>query len=195
MITPEGGVKRVNGRIFSEALVLPEPGLGFHMSRTAKRAAIGAAINLLCDRFPQAFTGRGQPRRPLKVGIHANLVTELGAAVRPRDLKSALRAYTSKPSYLRTLVAGAARVALDGSPAGTVTSEEETVAKARLAELTNPAPPPTAERKAPPAAQVAPTTSSISAASSTQRSAPAGPKRLSLADLREAGRRKREAAV
>jgi ProP effector len=165
------------------------------MSTAARRAAIGAVIKLLCDRFPQAFSARGQPRQPLKVGIHADLIAALGGAVRPRELKSALRAYTSKPSYLRALVAGAPRVALDGSPAGTVTSEDEAAAKARLAELGQPAPSDTAKAKASTAVQARPTTSSIGDTSPAQRSAPAGPKRLSLADLREAGRRRREAAA
>ena len=115
------------------------------MSEAAARATIGAVIRLLCDRFPQAFTGRGQPRRPLKVGIHADLVTALDGAVRPRDLRNALRAYTSTASYLGVLSAGAARVSLDGSPAGTVTSEDETAANARLDQLANPTPARTVE--------------------------------------------------
>jgi ProP effector len=165
------------------------------MSKPAGRATIAAVIKLLCDRFPQAFGPRGQPRYPLKVGIHADLMAALGGAVRPRDLKSALRAYTSNPAYLRALSAGAARVSIDGSPAGPVTADDEAAAKARLAELGQPAPSGTAEAKAPPALQAPPTNSSISGASPAQRSAPAGPKRLSLADLREAGRRRREAAA
>ena len=121
----------------------------------------------------------------------------LGAAVRTRDLKPALRAYTSKPSYLRALIAGAARVSLDGSLAGTVTSKDEMVAKARLAELANPPPPPAMEAKpTPPAIEVGPRTSSISNAPPAQPTDPVKPKRLSLADLREAGRRlRREAAA
>jgi len=64
------------------------------MSEAAERATIGAVIRLLCDRFPRAFSGRGQPRRPLKVGIHADLVATLDGAVRTRELRTALRAYT-----------------------------------------------------------------------------------------------------
>ena len=165
------------------------------VSEAARRATIGAVIRLLRDRFPQAFTGRGQPRRPLKVGIHADLVTTLDGAVRHRELRAALRAYTSKPSYLRALLAGAGRVALDGSPAGTVTSDDEAAAKARLAELTNPAPLRTVEANTSPSAQMAPTTSPPSVTPPAQPSAPSAPKRSSLADLREAARRRREAAA
>ena len=59
----------------------------------------------------------------------------LGGAIQPRDLKSALRAYTSRASYLRTLTAGAPRVGIDGEPVGAVAPDEEAVAKARLAEI------------------------------------------------------------
>src|SRR5215831_9696977 len=89
----------------------------------------------------------------------------LGDSVRPRDLKAALRAYTSTASYLRALSAGAPRVCLDGSLAGAVTSEDEAAATARLAELANnkPAPQHTVQANTLPAAP--PGTSSISASS------------------------------
>ena len=64
------------------------------------------------------------------------------------------------------------------------------IAKARLAELANPAPSPGTEEKPTPTTR----TSSASNASPAQPSEPPAPKRLSLADLREAGRRRREAA-
>src|SRR5215471_480771 len=172
------------------------------MSKTTRRAAIGAVIKLLCDRFPQTFSHHGQRRRPLKVGIYADLMAVLGDSVRPGELKAALRAYTSTGSYLRALSAGAPRVCLDGSLAGAVTSEDEAVATARLAELANrrlvannkPAPQHTVQAKTLPAAP--PGTSSISVSSEIPKpSAPPGAKKLSLADLREAGRRRREAAA
>src|SRR6516164_901525 len=102
------------------------------MSKTARRARIAAIIELLCDRFPQTFSRQGP--RPLKVGVYADVLAALGDAVQPRDLQSALRAYTSNARYLRALAAGACRVGLDGKPAGTVTPEDEAVARRRLAE-------------------------------------------------------------
>ena len=63
------------------------------MSKTARRARIAATIELLCDRFPQTFNRNGP--RPLKVGVYADVLAALGDAVQPRDLQSALRAYTS----------------------------------------------------------------------------------------------------
>jgi len=159
------------------------------MSKTAS-ARIAAVIELLCDRFPQTFSRRGP--QPLKVGVYADVLAALGDAVQPRGLQSALRAYTSNAGYLRALSAGACRVDLDGNPAGTVTAEDEAVAKARLAELAKGTAPPAKV----PAAQAVPKASPIEPAAENPKP-PVSPasKRLSLADLREAGRRRREAAA
>jgi ProP effector len=100
------------------------------MSKTARPARISAVIKLLSDQFPQTFNHRDP--RPLKIGIHADVLTALGDAVQARDLSFALRAYTSNVGYLRALSAGASRIDLHGKPAGTVTAEDEVVAKTRL---------------------------------------------------------------
>ena len=157
------------------------------MSKVAKRARNAAVIELLCERFPQTFN-RGGPQ-PLKVGVYADALAALGDTVQLRDLKSALGAYTSNARYLRALSAGACRVGLDGNPAGTVTAEDEAVAKARLAELVKGIAP----RAKVPAAQAVPKASPIEPAAENPK--PPVAKRLSLADLREAGRRRREAAA
>jgi ProP effector len=124
--------------------------------------------------------------------VYADALAALGGAIPARDLKSALRAYTSRASYLHALTADAPRVGIDGEPAGAVTREEKAVAKARLAERAEvgalaevPAEPPSAAHTAPkPPTQT-------STAEAGEAPAPAAPKRLSLADLREAGRRRR----
>ena len=156
------------------------------MSNAARRARTGAVIELLCERFPQTFSRRGP--KPLKVGVYADLLAALDGMVEPRDLKSALAGYTSSARYLRTLSAGASRIGLDGKPAGTVAPEVEAVAKGRLAELAKA----TAVR-----AKVAPTKGPEPAARTptAENPKPPAPKRLSLADLREAGRRRRGAAA
>jgi ProP effector len=152
------------------------------MSKTARRARIVAIIELLCGRFPQTFNRRGS--QPLKVGVYGDVLAALGEAVQPRDLQSALRAYTSNAGYLRALTTGASRVGLDGKPAGTVTPEDEAVAKAKLAD----------KKGASPRAQVPPPEAPAMRPAEENLKPPA-PKRLSLADLREAGRRRREAAA
>ena len=155
------------------------------MRKTGRRARIGAVLKLLSDQFPQTFSHRDP--RPLKIGIHADVLTALGDAVQPRDLKSALRAYTSNAGYLRALSTGASRIDLDAKPAGTVMAEDEVVAKRRLAESTIHVAP-----HVPPPVQTGPKPSAMSPPAEDQRpSAPSALKRLSLADLREAGRRRR----
>ena len=158
------------------------------MSKAAKRARNAAVIELLCERFPQTFN-RGGPQ-PLKVGIYGDVLAALGDAVQARDLQSALRAYTSNARYLRALAAGACRVDLDGKPTGTVTAEDEAVAKKRLAESVNET---ASQVKVALAGQAAPEVPAVRPAAENEK--PAAPKRLSLADLREAGRRRREAAA
>ena len=158
------------------------------MTKTARRARIAAIIELLCERFPQTFN-RGGPQ-PLKVGIYDDALAALNGAATPRDLKSALRAYTSNARYLRALSAGACRVGLDGETAGTVTPEAEAVAKKRLAESVNETVP---QAKVAPAGQATPEVPAVRPAAENEK--PAAPKRLSLADLREANRRRRETAA
>jgi ProP effector len=154
------------------------------MTKTARRARIGATIELLCERFPQTFI-RGGPK-PLKIGIYDDALSALGDAARTRDLKSALRAYTSTARYLRSLSAGAPRVGLDGKPAGMVTPEEESAAKKRLAD---------SAKLIAPGAEVATARQAAPEVPAAENEKPAPPKGLSLADLREAGRRRREAAA
>ena len=154
------------------------------MSKAAKRARVGTVIKLLCDRFPETFSLHDP--RPLKVGVHPDVLAALGEAVTPRDLQSALRAYTGTKRYLCALTAGAGRVGLDGKLADSVTPEGEAVAKKRLAELAKATAPGTKL----PAGRAAP---AMRPAAETEK--PAAPKRLSLADLREAGRRRRGVAA
>ena len=166
------------------------------MTKAARRARIDAVIRLLCDSFPQTFSCGGQHPRPLKVGVYADALAALGGAIPARDLKSALRAYTSRASYLHALTAGALRNGIDGEPAGAVTPDEELVAKARLAELAKRAAPTPVPAKTTLTAQTElETPAQTSAAEVAKALAPAEPKRLSLADLREAGRRRPEAAI
>jgi len=107
-------------------------------------------------------------------------------------LKSALRAYTSRAGYLRALTAGAPRVGIDGEPAGSVTPDEETVAKARFAELAKRVVPAVIAAKAPSTPHTGPKTPAPTPATEVAKAtASAEPKRLSLADLREAGRQRR----
>jgi ProP effector len=127
---------------------------------------------LLAETWPACFCVYERRRRPLQLGIHRDILAALGGAVTEEELSRALRYYTGNAWFLRAMVAGAARISLDGNPAGTVTPEEAATATVRLANR---------KRKRPP--------SPIPTAPS--------PQRISLADLRrEAQARKaREAAA
>jgi sRNA-binding protein len=87
-------------------------------------------IALLADRWPQCFMLVEDRRLPLKVGIFHDLKAALGGKVSPDHLSRALGTYCSAPDYQRRLKDGAARIALDGQRAGTVTPSEAMWARA-----------------------------------------------------------------
>ena len=96
---------------------------------------IDTALALLTEAFPQTFVlEKYRPHRPLKVGIAADIPARCPAVER-RVLSAALSAYARRVMYLRALVAGAARVDLDGNPAGEVTAGDAEYAAAKLAEI------------------------------------------------------------
>jgi hypothetical protein len=100
---------------------------------------IDAALELLCERFPAAFFRYEARRRPLKIGIHLDVLAVLDGAITPAELGRALRVYVLNQAYRRRLVAGATRIDLDGKAAGVVSAEHATPTLAR-----KPAPKPSA---------------------------------------------------
>lgn len=86
---------------------------------------------LLAERFPKAFRGPGEPKPPLAVGIRAEILLALPDLSR-RDLDIAMRDYVTGSTYLRSFVAGARRVDLEGSPVAEVTEAEISNAQLRL---------------------------------------------------------------
>jgi len=101
---------------------------------TLAREDLCAALTCLAARFPQTFVLEGyQPHRPLKVGIAADLVAR-GAELDRRQLGAVLSAYTQRIMYRKAMVAGAARVDLDGNPAGEVSAKDAEHAAVKLAE-------------------------------------------------------------
>jgi sRNA-binding protein len=149
-----------------------------------KERARREALTLLTERFPQCFSVEGR-REPLKVGIHADILAALDGAIGPDELRRVLAAYTGHSTYLRGVVSGAYRRDLDGKPASVVTTEEEANAKAKLAGLAK-------SRQAVVVAPLAPPMVPEVAAPAAATNATAIARRLSLAALREAGRRRRE---
>ena len=100
---------------------------------TAKENIHAAALADLATRYPQTFVlEKYRPHRPLKVGIASDLLARRPELDR-RKLGAALAAYTRRIMYLRGIVAGAARIDLDGNPAGEVTAGDAEYAAAKLA--------------------------------------------------------------
>ena len=91
--------------------------------------AIGA---MLIERFPQCFVLARNRKRPLKIGIHRDLITAI-PEVSPKRLRAALGWYAGSWAYLKNMTAGAARIDLNGQSAGEVTAEEAAAAAERRA--------------------------------------------------------------
>ena len=156
---------------------------------STKRARTKAVIALLAAKFPKCFAVPDTRRRPLKVGIDADLLAALDGSIRRTELIRALAMYCSSEGYLEHVLTGAWRVDLEGKPAGVVSADDEKHAKAKQAGIRT-------RREAVMAA-------AITQAAARRAHGPAlaakaepgpGPKRLSLADLRAAARRRREGA-
>jgi sRNA-binding protein len=99
------------------------------MNQQRHQAAL-ALIGKLAERFPAAFVINPRCRRPLKLGIHHDILAQLGDTITPRGLSDALRVYASNPHYRKACVSGAARIDLNGQPVGTVSEEHAAVAQA-----------------------------------------------------------------
>ena len=76
------------------------------------------------ERYPHAFAVYEARRHPLKMGIYDDIED-----FDRRELALALMIYKNSFGYLTQMRDGAVRVDLDGRPAGSVTEEEEQVAK------------------------------------------------------------------
>jgi sRNA-binding protein len=102
---------------------------------TIAKQTMHATLARLAECFPQTF-GREKhlPPPPLKVGIAADILARCPELDR-RVLSVALAYFTRRAAYLQSMVAGAARIDLDGNPAGEVSAESAAHAAARLAEI------------------------------------------------------------
>src|SRR5262249_12241240 len=134
----------------------------------ARREAVAAAIALLAELYPKCFSIYEGRRRPLKIGIHKDILAAVDGVITPAELHGALGFYCSNPVYLGHLRKGAWRLDLNGEPAGGVTRDEAAHAREMLARIKT--------KKA-----------NRAMAAKAQAKAQAPPaKRLSLADLKAA---------
>jgi ProP effector len=92
------------------------------------RKVIDAATATLIERWPM-LAPWNRKRVPIKIGIHRDI---LAAGVIDADICGAvLAAYVRSRSYLSNSIAGAARLDLEGQPAGVVTEGEARGAQKR----------------------------------------------------------------
>jgi sRNA-binding protein len=74
---------------------------------STKRARSKAVISVLAAKFPKCFAAPDTRRRPLKVGIDADLLAALGGTIRRTELIRALAMYCSSTLRACSLVRGA----------------------------------------------------------------------------------------
>jgi sRNA-binding protein len=94
---------------------------------------VAAVLELLAETWPHCFSIYENRRRPLKIGIHLDILAALNGAVSAEELAQALRCYVSNKVYRARLVTGAIRIGLAGLPAGTVTETDGLAAKPKPA--------------------------------------------------------------
>ena len=92
------------------------------------RSALWASLTA---QYPQAFPLDASLIRPLKIGIHLDILAAVPEAD-PLLLRRGLSHWCSRPVYQWTLAHGGARVDLQGQPAGEVTKEQQVYARERL---------------------------------------------------------------
>lgn len=94
------------------------------------------ARQLLACLWPNGFDFDAP--RPLKVGIVEDMLTsakERDVPLLLSDVRTCLRIYTMRTRYQKSLVKGGDRFDLDGNPCGSVTPEQQEMAKQTLSNL------------------------------------------------------------
>ncbi len=86
-------------------------------------------IGLLQKHFPLAFPKKPNPKVPLKIGIHKDLLEHaemLGLTA--NEIRAAMKKWVKGKRYAECMVAGTARIDLQGQEAGFVTKDEAELA-------------------------------------------------------------------
>jgi hypothetical protein len=104
--------------------------------RQRQRQAQYALLTVLRDRWPQLFPTDFRLVKPFALGLHKEIQHAL-PEVTPSLIGRTIAFYQrgGKGAYWRALLKGGPRYALDGTPSGEVTADEQAHAKARLAEI------------------------------------------------------------
>jgi sRNA-binding protein len=100
--------------------------------RKASEAEIEQLKLLLCLAFPKAFFPKGEPKRPLRIGIFNELkhsIKKIAPGVSNSRLQAAMHSYTTGGRYLMAVRKGTPRIGLNGETNGFVTREQEIAAR------------------------------------------------------------------
>ncbi len=82
-------------------------------------------IGLLQKHFPQAFPKKPNPKVPLKIGIHKDLIEHAETlGLTANEIRAAMKKWVKGKRYSECMVAGAARIDLQGQPVGFVSKDE-----------------------------------------------------------------------
>lgn len=73
----------------------------------------------LVERFPRCFAPKDGPKKPLKIGIHNDLIAAC-PDFSEKELRFFLGAYTRSPRYLEAVMKRHPRIGLDGNECGEV---------------------------------------------------------------------------
>jgi sRNA-binding protein len=111
--------------------------IGMSYNKRLERAARAREIiSILSEWWPGAFSIYERARRPIKVGIHLDILAVAGGAITAAELGHGLQYYCTNRAYLLACCRpGAARVDLSGNVAGIVAPEEAANASIRLQRL------------------------------------------------------------
>lgn len=103
------------------------------MSRKYK-TAIAVIDSVLVAHFPLCFSPKDSPKRPLKIGISADILAYF-PELNPKHLSAALSRYTSHPSYQLMIKLDAPRFDLQGKESTRITEKQVAHAETRLEKL------------------------------------------------------------
>ena len=85
---------------------------------------IDQTIAQLSREFPKCLVLFERQRRPLKLGIHLDIIAALGEQINHQHLAQALRYYTSNLHYRMSQRPGVPRIDLDGNVSGVVSEAD-----------------------------------------------------------------------
>jgi sRNA-binding protein len=85
-------------------------------------------LQILIQRWPRCFAFKFKRRRPLKIGIHNDIIAA-GLEFSPWRRRRVFRFYLNRPEVQQGYLEGAARIDLDGNCVGVVTAVEAATAK------------------------------------------------------------------